>query len=187
MFVFFRRRNRNLAPVLFLLLVLFLAANAGRLARAFYPFHYREIIFHYAREYNIDPYLVAAIIKTESNFNPQAVSPKGALGLMQVMPKTGKWVAEVTGQASFYPEQLFDPETNVRIGSWYLADLSREFQDDLILVLAAYNGGRSNVKKWLAEEGWTRSGKIDQVPFPETRQFIRKVIWNYKLYKRLYG
>lgn len=186
-FVFFRRRSRiSLRPVLFLLLVLLLVFGAGRAARAFYPVFYQEIIFHYAREYNLDPYLIAAIIKTESNFNPRAVSPKGALGLMQVMPKTGQWVAEEMGQAVFDPEQLFDPETNIRFGAWYLADLSREFQGDPVLVLAAYNGGRSNVKKWLAGEGRTRIKNIDRVPFPETRQFIRKVLWNYKVYKFLY-
>ncbi len=185
--MFFRRRNRIAwVRILFLLLILFLVFNAGRIAKAFYPFLYRDIIFHYAREYNIDPYLIAAIIKTESNFNPRAVSPKGALGLMQVMPQTGKWAAEAIGQADFNPEQLFNPEVNIRIGTWYLADLYREFQGNLVLALAAYNGGRGNVRKWLLQEGWSRLNNVDQVPFPETRQFIRKVIWNYKVYKSLY-
>jgi soluble lytic murein transglycosylase len=169
------------------LLIFLLIFNASHLAKSFYPLLYRDIIFQYAQEYNIDPYLIAAIIKAESNFNPWAVSPKGARGLMQVMPQTGEWVAKETGQVDFHQEQLFRPEINIRLGSWYLANLYQEFQGDLILVLAAYNSGQGNVKKWQSEKHWTQIRKIGQVPFPETKQFIRKVIWNYRVYKYLYA
>ena len=166
---------------------MFLIANAGKIARTFYPFTYRETIFHYAGQYNLDPFLIAAVIKTESNFNPRAVSPRGARGLMQIMPETGEWAAQKLGQSKFSSDLLFDPEVNIRLGSWYLADLFKEFGGDPILVLAAYNGGSANVKQWLQQGSWNRRENIDKIPFPETRQFIRKVIWNHRVYRYLYG
>ncbi|MGQ9824170.1 MAG: lytic transglycosylase domain-containing protein [Desulfotomaculales bacterium] len=172
---------------LFLLALIFLfLANAGKIVRAVYPFAYRETINYYAGQYNIDPCFIAAVIKAESNFNPRAVSPRGARGLMQVMPETGMWAAQQVGQEEFSAEQLFNPEINIRLGSWYLADLSREFNGNPVLVLAAYNGGRANVREWLAEGNLSRGQDIDRIPFPETRQFIRKVLWNYRVYRFLY-
>jgi len=186
---FLRRRSRlNSRRILLLLLILLLVLNINRLGRALYPFPHRDVIFCYAQQYNLDPCLVAAIIKTESNFNPGALSRKGAMGLMQVMPPTGKWAAAEIGLSGFYPGQLYNPQVNICIGCWYLSDLYREFNGDTVLVLAAYNGGRGNVKKWLTQVDWSKNpDKIDQLPFPETRQFIRKALWNHKIYRYLYG
>jgi len=186
---FLRRRSRlDSRRILLLLLVLLLVLNINRVGRALYPFPYRDVVSYYAQQYNLDPCLVAAIIKTESNFNPNALSRKGAIGLMQVMPPTGKWVAAEIGLSGFYPRQLYNPQVNIRIGCWYLSDLYREFNGDTVLVLAAYNGGRGNVKKWLTQVNRSKNpDKIDQLPFLETRQFIRKVLWNHKIYRFLYG
>ncbi|MGB9826418.1 MAG: lytic transglycosylase domain-containing protein, partial [Desulfofundulus sp.] len=77
---------------------------------------------------------------------------------------------------------------NICIGTWYLADLYRTFDRDTILVLAAYNGGQGNVQKWLEQRHWTgEKSKLDQIPFAETREFVRKVLWNYQVYRYLYG
>lgn len=173
--------------LLLLILFLILVFNVERIGRHYYPFPYRELILHQAREHNLDPYLLAALIKTESNFRPDAESPKGARGLMQIMPDTGRWIAEQIGQEDFDPRLLTDPETNLRLGSWYLAHLYEEFDRDPILVLAAYNGGRGNVHAWLREARWTgEAGALEQIPFPETRQFVRKVLLNYRIYNLLY-
>jgi soluble lytic murein transglycosylase len=102
------------------------------------------------------------------------------------MPETGVWAAQQVGQEEFSAEQLFNPEINIRLGSWYLADLSREFNGNPVLILAAYNGGRANVREWLAEGNLSRGQDIDRIPFPETRQFVRKVLWNYRVYRFLY-
>lgn len=175
----------------FLLLLLILLAvavlNAERIARHYFPFPHQEVIFHYAHQHNLDPYLLAALIKTESNFRAEAESPKGALGLMQIMPNTGRWIAEQLGAEEFDPEVLTDPEVNVMLGSWYLAYLFAEFNNDPILVLAAYNGGRGNVQAWLRDSRWTGEAEnLEQIPFPETRQFVRKVLLNYRIYNFLY-
>ncbi|MBC7104775.1 MAG: lytic transglycosylase domain-containing protein, partial [Firmicutes bacterium] len=136
----------------------------------------------------LDPYLVAAVVKVESNFEPQARSPRGAAGLMQLMPETGAWAARQLGETEFDPSALFDPELNVRLGTRYLAALWREFGGDTVLVLAAYNAGSGRVKEWLARAEWTGEGRtVDQIPFPETRHFVRKVLWYHEVYRYLYG
>lgn len=179
-----KKRIRRFALVILLLLLLL---NAPAIGRFFYPFPYRDIINHHAARYGLDPLLLAAIIKTESNFHPLATSPKGARGLMQIMPKTGAWVAEEVGIEHFHADILYDPETNICVGAWYLSDLFREFNGDIVLVLAAYNGGRGNVKKWLAEQKNKNSSSLpEQFPFPETRNYVKKVLYTYKIYKILY-
>lgn len=186
---YYRRVNKS-KILLWLVLVLgivFLITNFDSIGRVFYPFPYRETTLNYARKYDVDPYLLAAIMKCESNFNRNAVSVRGARGLMQVMPETGKWVARQLGETDFHPDQLFEPETNIKYGSWYIADLKKEFHGDPVLVLAAYNGGRGNVKEWLFSNGLTGSQRtIDQIPFPETRQYVKKVLINQRIYRYLY-
>ncbi|MBE0465642.1 MAG: lytic transglycosylase domain-containing protein [Candidatus Desulforudis sp.] len=178
---------RRLLLLVLVLLLVAAALNAERIGRHYYPFHYQEMIFHYAHQHSLDPYLLAALIKTESNFRSAAESPKGALGLMQIMPNTGRWIADQLGEEEFDPAVLTDPESNLMLGSWYLAQLFDEFNDDPILALAAYNGGRGNVQAWLREERWTGEAKnLEQIPFPETRQFVRKVLLNYRIYNFLY-
>jgi soluble lytic murein transglycosylase len=183
-----RRRKKfrgiRIAVVLFLV-ILFI--NSGNIGRFFFPIPYRSIIFREAALTGLDGYLLAAIIKTESNFNAGAVSAKGARGLMQVMPETGKWVAGQWGINGYNKDLLFNPELNIKIGALYITDLYREFKGDTILVLAAYNAGRGNVKKWLEQNDWTgEPSSIDQIPFPETRQFIRKVMFYQKAYRHFY-
>jgi soluble lytic murein transglycosylase len=183
-----KRNAKRRALIIFILITLALILNADRLQRFYYPFPYQSLIFKYAAVYEQDPYLLAAIIKAESNFDFQAVSTKGARGLMQIMPETGDWIAGQLGYASFKKDQLFEPETNIKFGAWYLADLDREYDDSTILMLAAYNGGRGNVSDWI--EGKDLSGSvntIDQIPFPETRDYVKKVLSYHKKYIDLYG
>ncbi|WP_371361401.1 Soluble lytic murein transglycosylase [Sporomusa rhizae] len=153
-----------------------------------YPFLYQEAVYTYALERDIDPFLVAGVIRAESKFISEARSPKGALGLMQIMPETGRWIAEQTNHKDFMTADLTDPDINIRFGTWYLASLKKEFAGNEVLILAAYNGGRGNVKQWMQRYGWTKEfDDIQQIPFQETRDYVEKVLHNKKRYKELYG
>lgn len=151
------------------------------------PFPYRESICAQAERVGLDPCLVAAVIRVESGFVPGAESPQGARGLMQLMPETGRWVAARLGMA-FDPAYLFDPHYNLRLGTWYLAHLLQEFDGNLVAALAAYNGGWGHVHEWLKQHQWSgHVSQLERIPFPETRQFVARVLRHYHLYRRLYG
>lgn len=154
-----------------------------------YPFPYSEIVYRYALEKDIDPFLIAGVIRTESKFNPQARSPKGALGLMQMMPETAKWVAEqMDFPTNFDISHLEKPEVNIRMGTWYLSSLEKEFKGNEVLTLAAYNGGRGNVKQWMGQYNWTMSfTEVEKIPFLETREYVNRVLHSKKRYQELYG
>ena len=159
-----------------------------RFLKFYYPYHYRQIIELNAKEFGVDPMLVAAIIRTESHFREDAVSPKGALGLMQIMPETARWIAEQLNLGLLTEEQIMAPEINIKLGTWYLASLLKEFNGRVDVAVAAYNGGRGNVKNWLHNKTW--SGNYHdrhQIPFPETRQFLYKVRSAYEKYRLLYS
>jgi len=174
--------------ILFALILLLIIINLDHIGRFFYPFSHHDLIVRNAKKYNLDSCLLAAVIKTESNFNARALSDQGAMGLMQIMPETGKWVADQIGLKGYSADKLYDPETNILIGAWYLSSLNEEFGGNKVLVLAAYNGGSGNVKKWLQSEKLSGSQTdITFLPYPETRHFVRKVIRNHKIYSLLYG
>ena len=169
--------------VAILISIVFILDNAAMLI---YPVKYRDLVQHYSKEYNIDPYLVLAIIKVESNFKPKAVSPKNARGLMQISEKTGNWGADELQLADYVKDELFDPEVNIYIGCWYLSVLYGEF-GDTDLVLAAYNGGSGNVAQWLKDTSLSSTGKsLDRIPFTETEQYLKKVKSSFGIYKKLY-
>lgn len=153
-----------------------------------YPFPYKDKVFRYGLGYEVEPFLIAAVIRTESKFVPAARSPKGAMGLMQMMPETAKWVASQVGQEDFRDTMLNDPETSIRFGAWYLASLQTEFDGNEILVLAAYNGGRGNVSQWIRQMGWDKDFRdIDRIPYKETREYVKKVLSARERYRQLYG
>ncbi len=128
------------------------------------------------------------MIHTESGFRENAVSARGARGLMQVMPSTAEWVAGRIGYPSFSVEMLFDPRYNIEIGTWYLADLIRQFEGSAVVALAAYNGGRGEVDRWLRQGIWDGAeANLAQIPFTETRAFVIRVLKTYRRYNQLYG
>lgn len=182
------RINRLLKGIAILLIVFFIVVFATNLYyKVSYPLYYKKLINLYAKKYNIDPYLIAAIINVESNFNKNALSPKDARGLMQIAPTTGEWAAETLDINGFNLELLFEPEINIRIGTWYLDLLTKEFGNNIQLILAAYNGGSGNVSKWLKNEEYSEDGKyLKKIPFQETEQYIERVLKNYQIYKTLY-
>ncbi len=154
---------------------------------ALYPVGYKNYINKYSKEYNVDPFLVASVINVESNYNKRAVSSKDARGLMQIGPSTGVWASEVIGIENYNSDMLFDPEINIKIGSWYLNQLNKEFDNNLDLVLTAYNAGSGNVKKWLSDKEYSQSGEdLHTIPFKETSNYLKKVKWNHGIYSRAY-
>jgi len=169
------------------LFILCIALMYGWVQRRMYPLKYEELIIRYASEYRLDPYLVCAVIWVESKFDATATSHRGARGLMQVIPATGQWAAEKLGIEGYNDDSLYDPAVNIQIGCWYLDNLRRQFNGNIDLALAAYNGGSGNVEKWLKDPRYSKDGEgLDDIPFKETRDFVARV-WNaYDKYRRLY-
>ena len=181
-----RRFARLLLAFIGVMLVAYLIFHSRWYLKRVYPIHYKDIITQYSLENDVDPFLVTAVIRVESRFRPEAVSPKGARGLMQVMPDTGKWIAAELRMREYDLEMLSDPSTNLKLGTWYLAFLRQEYGGDLVLTLAAYNAGRGNVSKWVKEDGWAGGEDIDSIPFPETREYVKKVLRLYDKYREVY-
>ena len=153
-----------------------------------YPLQYDYMVRQYAYEDHVDPALVAAVILVESKFNQSAASHRGASGLMQIMPDTGKWIAEEMGIKNFTPDQLNDVQTNIRMGTWYLAYLLKEYDGNTVLALAAYTAGRGHVDEWMEKYGWDKNfEKIEEIPFTETREYVKMVLLKRERYKALYN
>lgn len=140
--------------------------------RARYPLKYESIIQGHARNYRLEPALIAAVIYRESKFDPRAGSKAGAIGLMQLTPATAKGIALRTGGTSFELSDLYEPELNVRYGSWYLRHLLDTYDGNVRKALAAYNGGRGNVERG--------------VIYPETREYVNRVLATRDAYRRAY-
>ncbi len=184
-------RIKGLSRIIRLFIILgivyFIFYSIPQVLKLLYPLRFEKIIVKYSEKYDIDAPLVAAVIKTESNFYAFAESRKGARGLMQVTPATGRWIAEKLKIENYNDNMLYDPEVNIMLGCWYLKHLCKYYQSDYKLVLAAYNGGMGNVDKWLKDERFSPSGTtLDLIPFKETREFVERVRKNYKIYKKLY-
>jgi len=168
------------------LILIFLIVNINFFWKLLYPFPYRDIIYRYSKQFDLDPLLVVAVIKVESRFNPYAESQQGALGLMQIMPETAVWVAKNLN-VGYSKEKLFEPDYNIMLGCWYLSNLYSEFKGNLALVLASYNGGRGNVREWIRTGQWNGNiHSLEKIPFSETRDFVKKVLKNYERYKKIY-
>ena len=152
-----------------------------------YPLKYSEYIEKYAKEYNIDKYMVYAIIKAESNFNENAKSSSDAIGLMQIMEITAietarKMDLEVT------EEDLFKPDLNINIGLKYFTYLLNQYDNNYPLAIIAYNAGMGNVDAWIKDGTIKEDGTdIENVPFKETNNYVRKILRDYEIYKELYN
>lgn len=152
-----------------------------------YPFPYRDAVETYADRYRVDPYLAIAVIKTESKFQDDVHSHRGAIGLMQLMPDTAEWIAGQLEDPAYSVEAIHEPERNIRYGIWYLSSLQREFGGNDVLALAAYNAGRGNVQSWIRDNGWPPDfHDIDAIPYQETREYVKKVLLTERKYRTLY-
>jgi soluble lytic murein transglycosylase len=160
-----------------------------RILKIMYPKTYKEIISIYSEKYNVEENLIFAIIKAESNFKAEAVSNKGARGLMQLMDETAKDVAnknEIIIDTSNIQEELLNPNNNINIGTKYIATLIEKYQNKEV-ALAAYNAGIGTVDNWI-EKGVIKSdgSDIENIPYKETNNYVRKILRDYKIYETLY-
>jgi len=150
-----------------------------------FPLGYPDVISTAGERHGVDWALIAAIIHVESGFSPGVVSKKGAVGLMQIMPDTADWIGARLGER-VSREDLFDPQVNIHLGTYYLRYLLDRFASEQA-ALAAYNGGPANVTRWLEEGIWDGSYENAQsIPFAETRSYVRKVSMMRRLYKFMY-
>lgn len=140
-----------------------------------YPLHYAQYVRVHAQEHGLDPALLAAVIYQESKFDSGARSSSGAIGLMQLTPRTAEGIAIRTGGHAFKTNDLYNPEINIRYGAWYLDNLFKKYGSER-LVLAAYNAGQGNVDRWRAAD--------EDVQFGETRAYIGRVENLKSIYRR---
>ena len=152
-----------------------------------YPKEYSEYVYKYSEENNIDPLLTFAIIKAESNFNPEATSNSNAIGLMQVLETTAKEVMQNKIEGNFSKEILFNAEDNIKIGTTYFAYLLDKYNGNIALALTAYNAGIGKVDNWIETGIIKEDGSdIENIPYKETNNYVRKILRDYKIYKEIY-
>jgi soluble lytic murein transglycosylase len=156
----------------------YLQGAPGWFDRLRYPLKYEQVVRGHARNYRLDAALLAAVIYQESKFRADAKSSSGAIGLMQLRPDTARGIAIRTGGNRFRTQDLYNPEINVRYGSWYLRHLLDKYEDERT-ALAAYNAGQRNVDTWRAQ------GK--DIQFAETRAYVDRVEKLKKIYRSAYG
>ena len=154
------------------------------LKKCVYKTPYSVAVRKCAKEFDLDEYLIYSVIKVESSFNERAVSNKGAVGLMQIREQTGEYIASSLNEKEY---DLYNGETNVRFGCYYIRYLINKFQEEKT-ALCAYNAGEGTVRTWLKDERYSKDGKtLYNVPYAETREYIEKIYKCYGNYKKLYS
>ena len=154
-----------------------------------HPIYYKDLIEQYAAEYNLKPAYVAAIILNESSFRTDAESSVGARGLMQLMPATAEWIARKLDVEGYSFDRMYDAETNIRFGTWYLNYLSRLFRGDPVLVTAAYHAGQGEVSGWLSDPSMSQDGvtlALENMTDGPTKVYAGRVTQAYGIYEALY-
>lgn len=174
--------------IILLFILLFRIFNVYDLIRKqIYKQEYSEYVNKYAEIYEIDPKWIYAIIKVESNFNPNVTSGSGAKGLMQLMDNTATDIAKELGMENFEPNMLYDPETNIKLGAKYFDKLLTKYNENYYLAIAAYNAGIGNVDNWINKGIISTDGSnIENVPYKETNMYVRKIVKAHKVYDELY-
>ena len=190
-----RRRTRLYKAIGIAVLVLALvglgtAVLMDRLAERtgmVYPMEYTDLIRSRAAAEGLEPAYVAAVILAESSYNPQAVSSVNAQGLMQIMPETGEWIAGKFDE-TYVEGCLFDPETNIRYGCWYLGYLLRRSDGDKICSTAAYHSGQGTVDGWLKDPEYSTDGRtLNIIGGPRANTYVGRVLEYYEKYTQLYA
>lgn len=185
------RRVIIIAILLLIVFWLFGPINIqNKILKIIYPIKYENFVENYSTKYEVDKNLIYAIIKAESNFNQQAVSNKEAKGLMQLMPQTAEDIAkkldiEVTKEE--ISKKLLEPEFNINLGTKYISNLLAKYSN-IELALTAYNAGSGNVDTWVENGTLMADGSnIENIPYKETNNYVRKILRDYEIYKKLYN
>jgi soluble lytic murein transglycosylase len=155
--------------------------------RLSYPRGFREAVIGYSAKYNVDEFLVYSIIREESRFQKNAISPAGAIGLMQLIPSTGRTMANEVGISGYNTDMLNIPRVNIELGIAYFKKVLEEFNGNIYLALASYNAGPHNVVKWIARfPNLDFEEFVEEIPFHETRNYVKRVLRSYGVYKAIY-
>ena len=158
------------------------------LYRLLYPLYYTDLLQKHTTKYKIDPLFVAAMIREESRYNAGIVSYAGAIGLMQIMPATGRELAGRLKITRFNTKMLYNPDINIQMGSWYMKSLMDQFDNNHALVAGAYNGGPGRMRRWIKGKQIPDLDEfIEDIGIDQTRRHIKKVIDSYNIYQQLYS
>lgn len=156
--------------------------------KARHPVYFKEIIEQFAQENNLNPALVYAVVLCESSFDEKAESRLGARGLMQLMEPTAQWAADKLDEENYTFDRMYEADTNVKFGTWYLSYLARRWNDgDAVKIVCAYHAGQGNVDAWLKNPEYSKDGKtLDVIPTDDTRKYARRVLSAYEVYQKYY-
>lgn len=190
-----RRAKRRRHPLRILAVLAIVAAliavcatlfgNSNRLLKR-YPVAYEAEIRAAAEQFSLDPAYVASVVLAESSYDAQAVSSAGAMGLMQIMPSTGEWIAGKFDE-SFVQEDLFVPEVNLRYGCWYLRFLLDRYDGSMRAASAAYHQGQGRVDQWLEDPRYSSDGKtLEVIASAATNTYVNRIMDNYAHYQQVY-
>ena len=188
-----RRKLKNkkilIVGIIVLMIIVFLVVFKDKILKIIYPKTYKEIVSVYAEKYNVDENIIFSVIKAESNFENNAVSHKDALGLMQIMEETAKDVAtkyDINIDLNNAEQEILNVQNNINIGTKYLSVLIEKYQN-IELAVAAYNAGTGTVDSWIEKGIIKEDGSdIENIPYKETNNYVRKILRNYNVYEELY-
>ena len=186
-----KRNVRNLIIILLIILFIFfilfkVIKIQDKILAMFYKKEYNEYVEQYSKKYGVDENLIYSIIKNESKYDANAVSSSEAKGLMQIMDNTVKDIANGIEELEYNTIDIFDPETNIHLGTNYIAELLNKYNSVVPIAIAAYNAGIGNVDKWIENGIIQEDGSnIENIPFKETNIYVRKVLRDYKIFGEL--
>ena len=153
-----------------------------------YMIPYADFTFSGIHKTAVDPFLLYAMMRQESRFRDSVVSPAGAVGILQIMPGTGRRLAKEAGWSDYQPDWLYDPVTNIELAVKYIKKLSDLFDGKWYAIAASYNAGEHVVKEWVAQrKGLPEEEFIEEIPYSETRDYVKKVYTNWRAYRFIYG
>ena len=188
-----RQRRRTLLAIFASALVVLIALGAwalfgrDRMDLSRYPMTYAPEIRAAAAEFSLDPAYVASVVLAESNFDAEAVSSAGAIGLMQIMPATGEWIAGKLEDEPFDVQRLYQPEVNLRYGCWYLRFLLDRYDEDMYTASTAYHQGQGRVDQWLEDPQYSQDGRtLTAISSAVTDTYVNRIMESYANYQELY-
>lgn len=182
---------KRMIILIFILAIIFVLFRIFRvqdiILKNIYPTKYLTYVEKYAEENELDKYMIYAIIKAESNFDPNVKSQSDAIGLMQLLQETAKERSKAVDEEDITEENLYEPETNIKLGTSYYAYLLKYYNGNNVLALTAYNAGIGNVDTWIKTGVIKQDGSdIENIPYKETNNYVRKILRDYQMYIKLY-